>query len=667
MPSNLLLDKTNRKTRFNQYPVSYLALSLFALLLAIYSLTFSGTFISDDEHILASRTISLALDGYINDSRVIGNGRVFSYANSTPVYAAQGLNIEPGQAIIGSLLVRLARFLGTGNVQTIFLLNIWVTALTGVVLFISVLFCGYSRLTAFVSALLFGVGTLAWPYTQTYFRDVLAMLFVTISWACSFFIVTSSGKKHKPKTTNALNWFFLSLSLFAGILTKNTIVLAAPVLIIYLSVSKFTDKPQFNFGLFLGNYWKRIIVVFGSILIIIVIWLKFIPSTGLLARYSLNYYISLFIKFFHSPHPYFWEAIAGPLFSPGKSIFLYSPILLLSTVGLYKRWRLAWPAWIFLLLLILGQALFYDGDWWGHINWGLRYLLPALPLLMIASAPAIEWLLKTWKSQILLICLSTFSIMIQLLGVLVPSQKYFVELYNINSSISESLAIWNPKFSPIRWHFDWIINGSPLDLATLRIGELAIPLIISIILVIGIIIFGFTQDLWSGLPVLAMLMMISISVTMLFVYKNDPAYIHSRKDLEAAKNHIARYALPDDIILIKSYGTPAWTYWMNWADQGPQWAALPYYFPSPELIEEYYSTEDPEVAMDEISLTLLQDIPYSFQRVWLVLPDDSPGANLNLERTWIAQQSNLVKLWGFSGVDHITQTYLYQSTSQINP
>ena len=106
------------QTRFSN---PYTALSLFVLLIAIYSLTYSGTFITDDEHILASRTLSLAFDGNLNDQRVYGNQRIHALSDTTPVYAARGVNIEPGQADVGAFLARLAVMLGVGRVQSNFL------------------------------------------------------------------------------------------------------------------------------------------------------------------------------------------------------------------------------------------------------------------------------------------------------------------------------------------------------------------------------------------------------------------------------------------------------------------------------------------------------------------------------------------------------------------
>lgn len=75
----------------------------------------------------------------------------------------------------------------------------------------------------------------------------------------------------------------------------------------------------------------------------------------------------------------------GPLLSPGKSIFLYSPVLLLALAGVGRWWRNRRPSAIAVLLLVVpvvlvyARYLFWSGDW----AWGPRYLVFALPALML--------------------------------------------------------------------------------------------------------------------------------------------------------------------------------------------------------------------------------------------------------------------------------------------
>ena len=92
------------------------------------------------------------------------------------------------------------------------------------------------------------------------------------------------------------------------------------------------------------------------------------------------------------PHDHFWLAVAGLLASPGKGLFIYSPMLALSLISPFLKraklvdWVLTMAA---LFSLAIVQALIYDNQWWG-ITWGTRALLPALPLAALASLPALD-------------------------------------------------------------------------------------------------------------------------------------------------------------------------------------------------------------------------------------------------------------------------------------
>ena len=639
----------------------HVAISILVLLLAIYSLTYSGTFVTDDEHILASRTLSLAFDERINDTRVYGNSRIYSLSNLSPVYAAQAINIEPGQAAIGSVLARLGALLDVGRVQTIFLLNIWVTALTAVVIFGAVIIPGHSTYTAFLSALFFGLGTMAWPYTRTYFRDPLAALFLTIAWACTQVIVLTFNNPHKSKHILWLSWLGLIFGLIAGILTKNTVTIALPVLLAYLLARKYKSAKLYQYPIRTSfRSWKKPALLIGVALFLLIVWVVFLPPEGLFARFSPSYYKFLIQFFFTTPHPKFLEALLGPFISPGKSIFIYSPVLLLPVLGLFYYREKAWPAWLYLLLLIVGQALFYDGDWWGHVNWGLRFLLPALPPLVISSAPVIEHWLKTLKGRIGLLCLGIISMLIQLVGILPPMRLYYLDVFQFDLASVDSTAIWNPRYSALLWHLKWILSGGALDLAAIRVGISAFPVVLGWIVVIGLTFWGLIRFSRIWFPVINLLFSLGLTVAMLIIYSSDSSYIHSRNDLAAAQEHISRHISPHDLILVKSYGTPAWFYWMNWADPALQWIALPYFFPTLGLIAEYDSTHNPETILDEATISLLEKLPGSYQRVWIVLPGDSPGADLNIEADWLKSISISSDHWSFRGDDIDTRLYLFE-------
>jgi hypothetical protein len=109
------------------------------------------------------------------------------------------------------------------------------------------------------------------------------------------------------------------------------------------------------------------------------------------------------------------------LVSPGKSVFLYSPILLLGLFGLPRLWRRspALAAGLVLtsvtLLAVIAPAAFFGGDW----CWGPRYLLPVLPWWALAWPGAGRPLERR--------ALIAVSVAVQILAVSVDHQRFFFE------------------------------------------------------------------------------------------------------------------------------------------------------------------------------------------------------------------------------------------------
>lgn len=635
-------------------------LLLLVLLLSLFSLGYSGTFLTDDEHILVSRTLSAAFDPQISDSRVFGNTRIFALSNLTPEEAAaQALNIEPLQELAGLPLARLADLLQLGLVQTIFLLNIGVVAATAVVVYGAVLLNGSSQKTALVVALLFGLGTQVWAYTRTYFRDPLAMLFLALAWVFERLLIRNIRQQRSAFSS----WFAgiaMCLALLAGILSKNTVTFAFPILVadIFLSL-RDPSAPRHRLMDWVKRTWKGILALALPLLTLLVLWLVFSPRIPALARYTPAYYLFILRFFFGTPHPHFLQALSGPFISPGKSIFLYSPVLVLSLVALIRRSRGAWPAWGYLGLLVLGQALFYDADWWGHRSWGLRFILPAIPPLMIASAPIIEKWLQSARQRLDLFLLGGASLLIQVISLLPLLVNYYVDIAFASPSISDWATVWNAKYSPILWSMNWILHGKSFDLAAVRVGISSLPLVIGFVLLAVLSVVGI-QKIRSGFFAPLLLgITICLALLMPLAYTGDPAYHGGREDLRAASETVASQYQPGDLVLVKAYATPVWYYWMNWGDAQVPWTSLPFYFPRPDLLSEPSLSQDPGLAMDELTLSLLKSLPGTWQRVWLVLPSDTPGADLELESSWLKQISSSTQAWTFPGEELETRLLLF--------
>jgi hypothetical protein len=563
------------------------------------------------------------------------------------------------QELAGFPLARLADFLHLGLVQTIFLLNIWVAAITVVVVFGTVLIAGHTRMTALVVSLLFGLGTQVWAYTQTYFRDPLAMLFLALAWACTQWIIRNI-KSRREAGSSWPAWVGLFAALAGGILAKNTVTIAVPVLLAEIIINSGQVSTIFHApGKWIRKIWKALLVSGLVVLALLLIWLFLLPRLDFFARFTPAYYFFLVRFFFGTPHPALLQAFTGPFISPGKSIFLYSPILILSVIALVRHPRSAWSAWLYLALLVLGQALFFDGDWWGHRNWGLRFFLPAIPPLLIVSAPVVEKWLESTRQRVDLIMIGLASMLVQVVSVLPLLLNYYVDVAFADPYISDQATIWNPRYNPILWSINWILHGKPLDLAAVRVGMSSLPVILGFAVIISLVILGLGKIKWRWFAPITLAASIGITILMVTVDAKDPAYYPSREDLQAAQAMVAQKYLPGDLVLVKEYATPVWYYWMNWGDPHVPWTSLPYYFPRPELIVKAQETSDPAIAMDNVSLSLLRKIPGSYTRVWLVLPEDTPGADLQLEATWLKNVSTSFSMWDFPGNQYETKLFLF--------
>jgi len=602
----------------------------------------------------------MAYDHQINDDRVMGNSRVFSYSSLSSIEAAQGLNIEPVQAYLGAILAKLAVFFEFGHVQTILLLNIIFTALTAVVIFWIVILSGYSNLTGYSLGVMFGMCTIVWPYTRTYFRDPVAMFFLTLSWGGYKLLITEKARNLRSGVKPLIYWTILLFSLWIGIFSKNTVGFIIPVIAISYILEELKFRATNRTINASPSYRLISIVIVGLFFTVIVLWIKMMPTTGILSRFTFTYYKTVFQNIILNSHKNIFQAVIGPIISPGKSIFIFSPIIILSFIALIKHFKQAWPAWSYFLLLVVGQSLFYDSEWWGQINWGLRYLIPSIPLLVLSSTPVVENLLRTKSGKKKLISVGSLSIVMQLIGILAPVKQYYVALANSDPKISYFSMIWDPKYTAPWWHLKWIFSGGLPDLAITRIGFLAYPLVIILtILILVAIIVGIGKFNLRVAEILLFFTIISSGI-MLSAFRIDPVN-KNRNDLNDAQDKIIQYYEMNDIIIIKSYGTRVWSYWMNWADPELKWISLPFYFPEQNAIDRYFLSRDPTDVPNHISQQLIQNSLDKNDRVWLVVPGDSPGSNSNWEATYISQDAQLINYWVLIGGGNITHLYLYDS------
>jgi hypothetical protein len=165
-----------------------------------------------------------------------------------------------------------------------------------------------------------------------------------------------------------------------------------------------------------------------------------------------------------------YVGLYGLLLSSGKSIVLYSPIVLLAPPGLVFLWR--WrPAEALLIGSLALVTLLYYAAWWawyGGWSWGPRFLVPTLPFLVLAVGAALAE--RAW-ARWLALPLVIGGIGVQALGVLIDFNAYIDGITGGNPALDERY-LFLPWLSPLVGHARFLRHGEHIALAAFDMTRL---------------------------------------------------------------------------------------------------------------------------------------------------------------------------------------------------
>jgi hypothetical protein len=153
------------------------------------------------------------------------------------------------------------------------------------------------------------------------------------------------------------------------------------------------------------------------------------------------------------------EGLGGLLLSPGRGLLVYSPVLVLSLLGLARVWRPGGDS--LLRALSVGAVLtvlLYSkwAKWWGGHTYGPRLLADLSPALVLAMLPLAERLLRHRAWQIVFALLAAWSIGAHTLGAFVDdhvtwNRRVDVEAHperlwwwGDNQLVNSIRALWGP-------------------------------------------------------------------------------------------------------------------------------------------------------------------------------------------------------------------------------
>jgi hypothetical protein len=224
---------------------------------------------------------------------------------------------------------------------------------------------GYSRRQAAWTTLLLGTGTSLWVYARCPYSEILQATCLVV------FLGALLRAGETPTRAAFLRW---GLTVALLINAKNIYLACLPGALVYL----FLRLRARRLDLWSGLGWAGLGLAPGLIALAAYNFLRWggAATTG---------YEGVTIGFWRE-NVFF--GLWGLLLSPGKSLFLFSPPLLLGLLGIRRllaqrpHVALAIGLSVGPIVLLYGRYLFWSGDW----GWGPRFLVFALPALLLPAA-----------------------------------------------------------------------------------------------------------------------------------------------------------------------------------------------------------------------------------------------------------------------------------------
>ena len=594
-----------------------LAWALFLLLFTVYLLTYSGALHSSDGQAMFSVSESLVRRGEydINQIRWMGLQQG-TYGTDGNLYCRKGLGTSVAALPLAWLGLVVPAW---GVVQTTMLLNVLMTAITGSVVFLYVHRLGYRRSTALITALVFGLSTLAWPYAKFFFSEPLTGLCLV---AAAYFLV-QLGPSHTGRASlwrSALAGFFLGLA----VATRFANAVLIPIFLVALVLQLLRQRGTLDWASIRSNLRVVVSATWAEILafaVPLVLW------AALMAAYNYLRFGSPLItgylpeESFSAP----WlEGILGLLVSPGRGVLFFSPILLACVPALpqfVRRHRVQ----AFLILLAAACYLFLYGKWFmwhGGFAWGPRFLLPVIPLLCVTMAPLLERL--AGMTRALFWALFALSLAVQLPGLSVHFIHHQEALLEAGLPLFDPSTFFHPRYSqlwgtlsflsPENLDFAWVQTtaGIRIDWISLALSTVLVALCAW---VLALLILERMSSLPHKLSVFIILPLLVAGGTALLLcrYKNDghAEYVQMLNFLESTSE-------PSDAII---------------QNNPPETAILQNHYRGQLPI---YGLFEGEGSLPQSTLSLLDTVSSRHPRIWLI-PGPLPP-NINSLDLWFSQR-----------------------------
>ena len=458
-----------------------LAVAIFFLALAVYTLTYVGAFKSNDERALFS-----GMDSFVKRGTFTVNQIFWDYTNVAMITSSGEMvpNYEPGQMVLAIPFYLWGRALG-GAIQGALFFNLVVTAASVALLYLCFLEFGYRRRVALLGSCVYAFATLAWPYSRTFFREPLTVL--------AYLLAVYGLLRYRLPQPRRLGWLVLtSTALGLALVTKQISVALIPSLLLLAFAYERRHPADAGSSLTRQRIQAALALLLPLALILILERVYHQATLGGVELFSRN-----LIEYTTNPQlsqsvpARMLRGLLGLSISPYKGLFWYAPALLLGLVGAvsFVR-RFPWEGLAFLLIIgahFLGYSRY--NYWSGGVAWGSRYMLPVIPFLVLLAGPVFAWLLADlptrasrlafYAARLPAWLLIALSVAIQILGVTLDLRTYELSFLLDNAKIWGGIGeaidtlYLQPAYSPVLGHWRLLLAGTqPLDFAWVQLREM---------------------------------------------------------------------------------------------------------------------------------------------------------------------------------------------------
>ena len=530
-----------------------LAVGVFFLVLGVYLITYVGAFKSNDE-----RAYFSGMDSFVKRGEFTANQIYWDYT-AVGMLTKQGdmvPNYEPAQMVVPIPLYLWGRTLGAA-VQGTFFFNALVLAGAAALLYLGFIELDYSRGTGLLGSLVFAFATLAWPYSRTFFREPLT----TFAYLLAFYALL----RYRPPAERRVLWAAVAgFAVGLAVVTKLISVGVVPGLA--LLVLAYERRRPTEPGQRLWSTRLRMALAAAiplAILLLLYQGYTWMTLSGVetfgrnIVEYTTNPQLSQTVPM------RMLRAFVGITISPYKGLFWYCPVLLLGLGGAYffirrHRWE-GLAALLIVVTHIIGYSRY--NYWSGGVAWGMRYLLPIIPFLVLLAAPvwevlttkkprkeasqsSSEKLREPLRLRFLVVgawFLIALSVLIQILGVSIDlvtwEVKWLLDNIPIYGGLGQTIEalMLRPEHSPVLGHLRLLLSGEPLDFAWVQrrpqgaIAVLPQGLILSVALALAsvaafVVIWRRPQRAGRVAAIMTLVMVVGASVLLLTYREGDARY-----------------------------------------------------------------------------------------------------------------------------------------------